>query len=132
MNNTIALIKFFKFYCTRFARAVCRPRQTNAIWADLRNKYGGSMENTKPLKEHKLELVNRNLLKITGVERVDAITEKESSFAVLGCELVVTGAQLKAESLSVETGIVVISGLVDNIKYVGKKEKVGFFKRIFK
>ena len=113
-------------------RAVCRPRQTNAIWADLRNKYGGSMENTKPLKEHKLELVNRNLLKITGVERVDAITEKESSFAVLGCELVVTGAQLKAESLSVETGIVVISGLVDNIKYVGKKEKVGFFKRIFK
>lgn len=89
------------------------------------------MEN-KPLKEHKLEITNRNFLKITGIERVDSITDKETSMKVMGGGLSITGINLKAETLSVENGVMVLSGLVENVKYVNKKEKVGFIKRIFK
>ena len=89
------------------------------------------MEN-RVLKEHKIELTNRNLLKITGIERVDAITDKEVDLVVMGGKLTILGAQLKAESLSVENGTLVISGLVEAIKYSKAKEKVGLIKKIFK
>lgn len=89
------------------------------------------MEN-RPLKEHRLEVTNRNFLKITGIEAVDAITEKETSMKVLGGGLSITGVNLKAETLNVESGTLVLSGLVENIKYTNKKEKTGLLKKIFK
>lgn len=77
-------------------------------------------------------LENKNYLKITGVESVINLTETDVAVLVDNELLIIKGNKIKAEKLSVETGELVLTGDFNNIKYENKKEKQGFFKRIFK
>ena len=79
-----------------------------------------------------LLLENRNYLKITGVKSVVNLTETDVAVLVDNEMLVIKGSKIKAEKLSVETGELVLTGDFNSFKYETKKEKQGFFKRIFK
>lgn len=79
-----------------------------------------------------LLLENRNYLKITGVKSVVNLTETDVAVLVDNEMLIIKGSKIKAEKLSVETGELVLTGDFNSFKYETKKEKQGFFKRIFK
>ena len=83
-------------------------------------------------KKHCVLLENRSYLKITNVEGVVSLTENEANIIVGESILNVKGSSLKAETLSVETGDLVLTGIVNSIKYEDKKQKQGLLKRIFK
>lgn len=77
-------------------------------------------------------LEDRKYLKVTNVEGVISLTETEANIIVNGSILNVKGNSLKAETLSVETGDLVLTGIINCLKYEEKKQKQGIFKRIFK
>ena len=86
-------------------------------------------ENTKNFN---LILENKNYLKLSGVEGVINLTETDASVIVCGQVLEIKGLNLKAEKLSVETGDLCISGIINSLKFEEKREKKGLLKRIFK
>ena len=83
-------------------------------------------------KQQSIILDNRNFLKITAVEGVISLTENEANVIVNGGILNIKGNSLKAETLSVDTGDLVITGIINCLKFEEKKQKQGLIKRIFK
>ena len=69
---------------------------------------------------------------VTGVTQVVAIEEKEVRLVVGAKSLLITGRGLSAERLSLEEGILVLSGEVSTVRYTEKSEPRSFLKRIFK
>ena len=82
--------------------------------------------------DNKLTLVNRKILNLTGIERVVGISDSELLVEVDGVALSVQGSNMEVKKLDVESGILEIEGLINNIKYFDKKQKLNFIKRIFK
>lgn len=77
-------------------------------------------------------LEDRKYLKVTNVEGVISLTDTEANIIVGEFILNVKGNSLKAETLSVDTGDLILTGNIDSLKYEDKKQKQGIFKRIFK
>ena len=84
------------------------------------------------LKENILRLVNRNDLSITGVEKVISFSPNEVNLMALDCEIKIIGKELQTIKLDEENGDLVLSGVIDSIKWRNKKEKQSLLKRIFK
>ena len=84
------------------------------------------------VKEHILRLVNRNDLSITGVEKVISFSPTEVNLLALDCEMKILGRELQTVKLDEENGDLVISGVIESIKWSDKKEKQSLLKRIFK
>lgn len=82
--------------------------------------------------ENRVCLINRKSLSLTGIEKVIGINENGLLVEVEGSSLSVSGRNLEVKKLDVESGNLEIEGNIDTIKYLDKKEKLGFFKRIFK
>ena len=82
--------------------------------------------------DNKLTLVNRKILNLTGIEKVVGISDSELLVEVDGVALSVQGSNIEVKKLDVESGILEIEGLINNIKYFDKKQKLNFIKRIFK
>lgn len=83
-------------------------------------------------KNSNITINDRSIIKVTGVEGVVNLTENDACVIVCGDKMVIKGKDLKAEKLSVETGELIISGLINSLKFEEKKEKQGLIKRIFK
>ena len=75
------------------------------------------------LKENILRLVNRNDLSITGVEKVISFSPNEVNLMALDCEIKIIGKELQTIKLDEENGDLVLSGVIDSIKWSNKKEK---------
>lgn len=86
------------------------------------------MENSKSC----IVLTDRTNLKISGVLGVNNLTETDVCVIVGNDLLLIHGENLKAEKLSVETGELIINGIIASIKFENKKEKQSLLKRIFK
>ena len=69
---------------------------------------------------------------VTGVTQVVEIGEKEVKVVVGDKTLILTGNGFNAEKLSIEEGVLVLSGEVVTVRYVEKSEAKSFFKRLFK
>ena len=69
---------------------------------------------------------------VTGVTQVVAIEEKEVRVVVGDRLLVLTGSGFGAEKLSIEEGLLILSGEVISVRYAAKTEAKGFLKRLFK
>ena len=93
--------------------------------------YGGKMENLNE-KDHKLEIICRKKVNITGVNEV--ISSQDSSVSIkTNCgAMQICGSALRIGRLDLEKGILEIEGSVTSVKYVGSAEKKSFFARIFK
>ena len=81
---------------------------------------------------HSVQLEGRNKLKITGVADIDNFDESEIVIRTSQGVLTVDGNEMHIEKLSLDTGDVVVNGLVYGLKYddipAGGK---GFFGRLF-
>lgn len=87
---------------------------------------------TKFVKESIVRVVNRNDLTITGVQKVLAFSENAISLVCLDCNMSILGSQMQTQKLDVEGGDLIVSGVINQIKWESKKEKVPFLKRVFK
>lgn len=75
-------------------------------------------ENTMK-KPHILTLDNRKLLTLSGVEDVSGFDEQTINVKLSDATLVVKGTGLHISKLSLESGDVVIDGLITSLQYLG-------------
>lgn len=82
--------------------------------------------------ENKLTLINQNNLTITGIKKAVVLSENALALELENSNLQVVGKNMEVQKLDVESGVLIVNGNINTIKYIGQKEKVGLFKRIFK
>jgi len=88
------------------------------------------MENTGIKRGHSLTIKGETT--ITGVTQVIALEEKEVKVAVGERTLLLTGENFSAEKLSLEEGILVLSGDVTAARYLAAQGGKNLLKRIFR
>lgn len=87
------------------------------------------MENEKS----DLTLLNRRQLNVTGVKKIKSSEPEQIVLLLQNVGLVIGGLDLFVVSASIETGEVVINGLIKSMRYTGVSEKRKFsFKNIFR
>ncbi len=86
----------------------------------------------KVFKESEINLKNRKLLTITGVEKVYEANGSKVQLRVAGSNLLILGDNLSVDKLSVQDGTIVISGDICDLKFNAYNSKNGFLKKIFK
>ena len=90
-------------------------------------------DDTKTFSESLLTLENRKLLKLTGVEKIFETNENKLQLKVAGSNLFIFGLSLSVEKLDVNSGILEISGEINELKYSEQNlSKKNFIKKIFK
>ena len=88
--------------------------------------------NTVPAAEHRLELVGREWLTVSGVEDVDRFDETGIVMSTSAGTLVVTGEDLHIGKLSLDGGELHVDGQIDALQYEDdRREGGGFFSRLF-
>ena len=97
---------------------------------------GDLVENDNISKAHKLMMLNRKSMEITGVEDVISFDTKEVLLETTMGILTIKGEDLKVNRLSIEKGQLEIEGTVDSMKYSEissyKRKKESMLKRMFK
>lgn len=88
------------------------------------------MDNPASRKAHSLLIKGETT--VTGVKQVLALEEKEVTLSLGDKRLLLTGNHFSAERLSLEEGILVLSGEVVTVKYAAASEAKGLLKRLFK
>ena len=88
------------------------------------------MEGSVQKKPHSLCIKSDTT--ISGVTQVIEIGEKEVKVEVGEKTLLLTGSRFNAEKLSIEEGVLVLSGEVAAVKYGDKAEAKSLLKRLFK
>ena len=88
--------------------------------------------NTVPAAEHRLELVGRERLTVSGVEDVDRFDETGIVMSTSAGTLVVTGEDLHIGKLSLDGGELHVDGRIDSVTYEDEgRSQGGFFSRLF-
>ena len=92
------------------------------------NDYNNSM----PQVGHRLELIGRERLTVSGVEDVERFDETGIIMSTAAGTLVVTGEDLHIGKLSLDGGELHVDGRIDAVSYEdGGQERQGFFRRLF-
>ena len=88
--------------------------------------------NTVPASVHRLELVGRERLVVSGVEDVDRFDETGIVMSTTAGTLVVTGEDLHIGKLSLDGGELHVDGRIDSVTYEDQgHSRGGFFSRLF-
>ena len=88
--------------------------------------------NTAPAAVHRLELVGRERLVVSGVEDVDRFDETGIVMSTAAGTLVVTGEDLHIGKLSLDGGELHVEGRIDSVTYEDEgQSRGGFFSRLF-
>lgn len=82
--------------------------------------------------ENRLILINQTNLTITGIKKAVGISETALALELENTSLQVSGSGMDVKKLDIESGILEVNGKIHSIKYIGVKEKLNLFKRIFK
>ena len=81
---------------------------------------------------HRLELVGRERLTVSGVEDVERFDENSIVMSTAAGTLIVSGAELHIGKLSLDGGELHVDGQIDSIAYEDSlREPGGFFSRLF-
>jgi len=82
---------------------------------------------------HRLVLDGRRKLTASGVERVESFDEETIVARTVQGTLVIRGAGLHLEKLTLDTGEILVQGRIDAAEYEEEAEQSGgFFSRLFK
>ena len=85
-----------------------------------------------PAAGHRLELVGRERLTVSGVEDVERFDENGIVMSTSAGVLVVTGEDLHIGTLSLDGGELHVDGRIDSVAYEeGGREQGGFLRRLF-
>lgn len=89
-------------------------------------------EFTMPAGAHRLELIGREHLTVSGVEDVERFDETGVVMTTSGGTLIVTGEDLHIGKLSLEGGELFVDGRIESLSYEdGPDRQGGFFSRLF-
>ena len=92
------------------------------------NEYSTSM----PQGAHRLELIGREQLTVSGVEDVERFDETVIVMSTAAGTLVVSGEHLHIGKLSLDGGELHVDGQIDAVSYEDAgEERAGFFRRLF-
>ncbi|MBQ8844387.1 MAG: hypothetical protein IJ008_00015 [Clostridia bacterium] len=69
---------------------------------------------------------------IKGAKRVVSSTNTQAVVEILNSCICITGSEIEVKKLDLNNGEVSFNGVVSNIKFSDKPEKISLFKRIFK
>ena len=85
----------------------------------------------KNMVEHRLELLGRERLTVSGVEDVERFDESEIILHTHWGRLILTGTGLHVASLQLEDGRLLVDGAIDGVLYDGgaPKRRGGFLRR---
>ena len=82
---------------------------------------------------HKIAVTGRKEIEISGVSDVNSYNEEEIDIKTNNGNLIITGKNFNVKKLDVESGIMIIEGIMDSLVYSDEIENGdGFFKRFFK
>lgn len=81
--------------------------------------------------QHTITLTNRANLSVTGINDVDAFNEQEIVAVCDTGELIIKGELLHIEELSIETGLLTVSGKISSLSYSEKFTRTSVLKRLF-
>ena len=83
---------------------------------------------------HKLTMVNREKMTVTGVEDVESFDDDKVIAYTTDGIMTVKGADFRINRLNVEDGELEIEGQIDSVEYADghKSDKGGFFSKIFR
>ena len=91
------------------------------------------MDNAVQMGSHKVMLLDRNRLEITGVEEVESFDEGTIIMSTNRGELVVRGEGLHIGTLSLEGGALKVDGMVESLSYEDTAEdRGGLLSRLFR
>lgn len=90
--------------------------------------------NTMPQAGHRLELLGRERLTISGVEDVERFDETGIVMSTTAGTLVVTGEDLHIGKLSLDGGELHVEGRIDSVSYEDDlgRERGGLLHRLFR
>lgn len=92
-------------------------------------------EITSSVSGQNIQLKDRKRLEVSGIKKVESLNNEEFIIDTKLGLLLVRGKELEMQSLDMDKGNIWISGMVNAIEYIDepeKKEKNGFFKKMFK
>ncbi|MHA6252895.1 sporulation protein YabP [Oceanobacillus sp. CAU 1775] len=99
------------------------------------NEFNNLAGSNRTERDHKVELVNRKNLEITGVKEVDSFDNEEFLLETIQGYMIIRGEHLQLKSLDVNAGKVIIKGKIYELSYIdetqGEKTK-GFFSKMFR
>lgn len=81
--------------------------------------------------QHILTLTDRSELSVTGIKDVDAFNDQEIVAVCDTGELLIKGEGLHIWELSVDTGILTVSGKISSLSYNEKISRASVLKRLF-
>ena len=88
--------------------------------------------NNMPAAAHRLELIGREQLTVSGVEDVERFDETGIVMSTSAGVLVITGEDLHIGKLSLDGGELHVDGRIDSVSYEeGGGERGGFLRRLF-
>lgn len=88
--------------------------------------------------EHQQEIIlnNRKNLSINGVKKINSLNEKVFDVDTVLGRMNICGNSLDMQNLDIDKGILLITGVIDKIEYLDKKEKEkkdsSFIAKLFK
>lgn len=71
-------------------------------------------------RRHEVHLIQRQYLQVTGVAEVESFDEKQIAVRTEMGGLLIAGNGLHISELNVETGVLQVSGEVDQLHYLGE------------
>lgn len=86
----------------------------------------------QPAKKHSLAIDNRERLTATGIKRVDFFSDELITAQTDLGQLNIKGEALHIESLSSDTGDMLVKGRVGAVSYTESSPALSFFGRLFK
>lgn len=88
----------------------------------------------KVMSDHKLVLLNKEQMDLTGITKVESFNSDEIVLTTSLGLLAIRGKELDMHNLNLEQGVVEVVGLVTEILYSGDKAagRRGFLEKIFK
>lgn len=99
----------------------------------LKGKGETSVENTMQMGSHRVSLVDRSRLEITGVAEVESFDENAIIMSTSQGGLTIRGEGLHIETLSLDGGALKVEGTVESLSYEDRAEDAGgFWSRLFR
>lgn len=82
-------------------------------------------------KEHKVELLSRSSLAVTGVEDVESFDEAEIVMNTSQGNLIVRGSGLHIGKINLDVGEIKVEGVINDLSYEEVPTAGGLFTRLF-